>query len=306
MKNQFQASGLWQSINQSVAGDVSQIDVHSFRSPGSFNNRLASWDPEGNSFRYYKTILFNMALALSERELCILDKVTGRETGNPVTVKTRGRSVCLDYLLAVNEYAFLERMLPGGVAGSILEIGGGFGRTCHTLLSNSERIDRYTIIDLGVCLDLAQRYLRVVLPETLFSKLTFVHIDDILTLQQSHFDLALNIDSMAEMNADVVGHYLAFIDAHCDRFYCKNPVGKYAPASVGIQIKNVAEFELAMRMGVLTEIVDIFDDVAISEASKRFLRAYTPSTGWTLLADESSRPWQYYHQALYSNGRTTP
>jgi len=243
MNDSYQASGLWKSINSSVDNDAQNIDLDSFRHPGSFNNRLASWDPDGHSFRYYKTILFNMGVALSEREFEILDRISKRDVGSPVTVRTRGRSICLDYLLAVNECRFIEKHCAVSSLNSVLEIGCGFGRTAHALLSNYDAIEGYTIVDLGVCLKLSERYLRETLSEQLFSKIKFVHVERVASLDSERFDLAINIDSMAEMDGNVVRNYLAFIESHCRQFYCKNPVGKYSPESIGAQINNVSEYQ---------------------------------------------------------------
>jgi len=299
MSDNYQASGLWKSINSAVEDDAVNINLKTFRHPGSYNNRLASWDPDGNSFRYYKTILFNIATSLTERELSILDSISVRNIGSPVTVSTRGRSVCLDYLLSVKECSFIEQNVDAFAFGSILEIGAGFGRTAHSFLTNYQNIDSYTIIDLGVCLKLSERYLKEVLTESEFGKLRFVHVDDVASLGQEHFDMAINIDSMAEMEAVVVKNYQKFIDGHCQYFYCKNPIGKYAPESVGIQIRNTSEFQFAMTMGLMTKVVDIFDDQSIALEIESYLKNYAPSDSWRLVANSETQPWHYYHQAIF-------
>ena len=58
---------LWKIINRDLVGDFTENDLKSFRHPKcAFNTRITRWGPYDNTYRYFKTILFNSALILSK------------------------------------------------------------------------------------------------------------------------------------------------------------------------------------------------------------------------------------------------
>jgi hypothetical protein len=292
--DQFRPSALWKNLQQGVFRDAATIDLGTFRRPGTLNNRLAAWDPIARDHRYYKTILFNTASAMPDR-FFELYRQLDTSLGDPVSVKVRGVAVDLDYLLSVDELLFLEDTLAN--VASICEIGAGFGRTCHALLATRPEITRYTIIDLPETIALSRRYLRQMLDDALFQKIAFVPADGAHDV--SAHDCFINIDSMAEMDADVVRNYQRLIDARGASFYTKNTVGKYTPENVGITQYNQQELEAALAAGVLTQIVDIFDDAAIADAATRYEEVMRPGESWTLARSAPSVPWMYFRHALY-------
>jgi putative sugar O-methyltransferase len=297
MSHKPDQSPLWAHINQTQITKETTMDLTNFKSNG-VNFKIALWDPQVNGARYLKALIYNLCANLSSDNWSRLRQVRNREVGNPVAVKYNGELVCMDYLQAVFEMEFLTKNINlGGL--SILEIGAGYGRTCHTVISNHDVV-AYYIIDLENSLDVAKRYLSVVLDKDQFSKIHFIMVDDVDKLVSvTHFDLCINIDSFAEMKAETVKYYFDLVDAQCRYFYVKNPVGKYLDKSLDAHSQGNEVVELALKTGVLRDIVDIYDSQAIEAQAPKFISAYQPSEKWKCIANEWAIPWSYYWQALY-------
>jgi hypothetical protein len=291
----FRPSALWKNLQDGVFKSAATIDLETFRRPGTLNNRLAAWDPVARDHRYYKTILFNTAQAMPDRFFDLYGQLR-TSLGNPISVTVRGLSIDLDYLLSVDELLFLDPWLDG--VTSVCEIGAGFGRTCHAMLATRPDITRYTIVDLPETLALSQRYLREVLNPERFGRIDFMTADR-ASLVTPH-DCFVNIDSMAEMDRDVVLNYLGLINDRGSRFYTKNTVGKYTPENVGITNYNQKELDAALASGVLTQVVDIFDDASLAGAVAQYEEAMRPGEEWRLLRSAPSVPWMYFRHAIYA------
>ena len=296
------ANEFWEGINSDQL-DPQRIEREFARFKSSpVNHKIALFNPEVNGVRYLKTLTYSMAAALSSQQWSLLNKVPKRDVGAPIAIKFTEGEVCLDYLQALDEYECISGSLE--LAGaSLLEIGAGYGRTAHFLLSNADIAD-YTILDLPNALGLGRKYLKTVLPEANFNKLRFVPVEQFQSLQAASFDLAINIDSFAEMDKEVVLAYLNFIDGHCQHFYVKNPVAKYLDKSLDGHSQGEEVIKLALAQGILTNIIDIDDHAAIAEESHKFLQAYRPGDTWQLQTDRWAPPFSHVWQAVYSKQST--
>ncbi|MBL4657162.1 MAG: putative sugar O-methyltransferase [Flavobacteriales bacterium] len=289
-------SQLWEHINQTTITTKNIDDLTNFKS-GSVNHKLALWNPQTNGVRYLKALIYNLSASLSEDNWDRLQKTKNRDFGNPLTVNFKGYDICLDYLQAVHELEFINENI--NLTGkTILEIGAGYGRTCHTILSNHD-IKRYFIIDLDNCLLLAKKYLEQVLDNTNYLKIHFISITDIDRIQDNKFDLAFNIDSLAEMEEEVVKYYLEYIANNCSAFYVKNPVGKYLDKSLNTQPEDDKVKSMALNTGVLRDVIDIHNNHEVEAKVKQFKGAYKPGNNWQCSADSWAIPWSYYWQAFY-------
>jgi SAM-dependent methyltransferase len=200
--------------------------------------------------------------------------------------------------VAVVAVAAQASNLPGSCR-IVVEIGAGYGRTCHAVLANYD-VAAYYIVDLDNSLDLARAYLREVLGDDDFAKVRFVPAGDLdAALGDLRFDLCLNVDSFAEMDGDVVHNYLAFIAARCRNFYVKNPVGKYLDPSLDGHAEGPELVAMALRTGLLRDVIDVHDSEAVRAQSFKFLEAYRPAAGWATVDAGWAPPWSYYWQALY-------
>ncbi|MFC0107535.1 putative sugar O-methyltransferase [Kibdelosporangium aridum] len=297
MAQKYQASRQWELINQFWVTDDAAIDLANFKSDRR-NHKVSLWDPATNGVRYLKSLIYNLAARLGPDDWARLSRTSNREVGNPFAVKWEGQSVCLDYLQATIELGFIERNLDLRGA-NVLEIGAGYGRTCHTLLSNHD-VAGYCIIDLKTTMELSRKYLRTVLDDEQFAKISWVTVDEVdIALSSRRFDLCVNIDSFAEMDPETVRGYQAQIDQTCTAFYTKNPVGKYLDGSLDGSSERSETVVSALETGLLRQVLDIHDSAAVRAAVPTFISAYQPGDKWRCVADEWAAPWSHYWQALY-------
>ena len=301
MDKNFEASKLWKNILSKKSDLFSEHNIDSFRTIDNINSRLASWDPKESSTRYYKTLLLNFAMSLDKTAGRIgtnlddlLSEISNQNLGSPVTINFNGLDVSLDYLLCVEEYLFINSKINN--VTSVLEIGAGFGRTCHFILSVCSKIKNYTICDLPETLNLSKYYLKKVLDEQTYKKIQFLKNSDIGNCTKA--DLSININSFQEMESSVIINYLEHIAKISQLFFTKNPTGKYTPESIDRPPTNKDEYNYAMSLGLCTELIDLFNPASLENAAINYNKLYKPKN-FKLLKDEPSQLWRHYHSALY-------
>jgi putative sugar O-methyltransferase len=279
-----------------VTGEAA-TELASFKSK-AVNFKIAFWDPEKNGLRYLKTLMYNFAAGLSDEDWKRLRRIENRTVGDPITIIYDGEPVCMDYLRSVLELDFIARNVDLDGA-RVLEIGAGYGRTGHTLLSNHDLLE-YHIIDLPNSLKLSEAYLRAVLDDEQFAKVRFTSIGEVdERYVATDFDLTVNISSFSEMNPETVDNYLAMINARSRYFYIRDAVGKYLDGSLNGHSETPEVIEFALSAGKLRDVIDIYDSGAVGSHAPAFVDAYRPGPGWTCVADGWAPPWSHYWQALY-------
>lgn len=287
----------WRHINEAHITAEAVTDLAGFKSNG-VNFKLALWNPAPNGVRYLKALTFALGMQLSPANRERLRRTRNRDVGDPYSVRCNGEPMCLDYLQAVHELDFIAANMTLDGA-RILEIGAGYGRTCHTILSNHD-LAGYTIVDLPNTLALSRRYLRTVLEPEQFAKISFLGIGEVDDqVRGERFDLCVNVDSFAEMNPGTVRDYLAVIDASCAHFYVNNPVGKYLDKTLDGHSQGSAVVQLALDSGLLRDVIDIHDSEAVLAKVPDFEAAYRPGERWACMASGRAVSWSYYWQALY-------
>ena len=290
-------SALWEHHNRTQVTAATSADLTGFKSSGA-NFKLALWDPATNGVRYLKTLVHALARQLSPEAFAALRRIPNRDVGDPITVTVAGERVCLDYLQAVLELEFLAPHVPLDGA-RVLEIGAGYGRTCHTVLSNHD-VAAYHIVDLDNSLELARAYLGRVLDTDRFARVRFVRTGEVAeVVEPTRYDLCVNVDSMTEMDPATVTEYLELIDRTCRHFFVKNPVGKYLDPSLDGHAQGLAVVAMALRTGPLRQVLDIDDDRVVAEQAGAFRTAYRPGPDWEVLADGPAVPWSFFRQAVY-------
>lgn len=302
MTHTFQASRMWQRINEFWVTEDAAVDLTDFKSDRR-NFNLALWDPAANGVRYFKAMLYHLASELTPAQWARIEPIRNREVGNPITVRIDGRLVCLDYLQAALELEFIDPHVDLRNA-DVLEVGAGYGRTCHAILSNHD-VSSYCIVDLGNTLRLSRRYLREVLDDAQFAKIRFVDVDaedPASTLSPMRFDLCVNIHSFTEMMPETVRAYLDLIAGTCSAFYVKNPVGKFFDKRLDGHWKGDEAVRYALEVGPLREVVDIYDNQDVASRAPGYVDAYRPAGDWECLADARAEPWSYFWQAVYRKG----
>ena len=128
--------------------------------------------------------------------------------GNPPPVVWRGVQVSQDLANSSLEVAAIQRALGGQAPLSIMEIGGGYGRTAYSLLGVFPQA-RYTIIDIEPALSLSRFYLSSLYPER---DITFIEAGTAVLAKIERVDLAVSISSLHEMTPAQVSTYLGLLD----------------------------------------------------------------------------------------------
>ncbi len=286
---QFNKSPLWDSILEKDF--FKNIDINTFKEEGA-NTRITQYSHKTHGLLFLKNILFQMANGFKNDEISLLCKIPHRQIGGGIAICYQEILVDLDYLMALEEVLFLQTQLSS--TKSILEIGAGYGRTCHAILSLYPSIAEYHIIDLPQMLDLSQSYLRTVETKENFEKIRFIDVRDI---SENGYDLIINIDSMQEMDQKTAESYLEYIDSCGNAFYCKNTVGKFVPDLCGWEKSEASE--LAMNSGILKESLNIFCPEELRMAQEKFLSKFLPGKKWSVERHATTLPWSHYYQALF-------
>jgi putative sugar O-methyltransferase len=296
----LEVSNLWKSLCAEQFANTDDAFLETFRRPGGANNRLAAWDPLDKTSRYFKFLLYAAAERQPARFFELYRALGNVELGQPVDVKLRSCAINIDYFLSIDEFLFLESAVDVQSVRSIVEIGAGFGRTCHTFLAlcNAGQLKQYTIIDLPQILALSRRALAKLVPQH-FSKVRFIDATDESSWKGLTADLAINIDSFQEMPPSTIGSYMKRVISNCGRFYVKNPIAKYDPQAIGLDDVDREKLQDVLSLGYCREVVDIFDDAALARTRPAYLEAYRPAAGWRLVADRPAEMFPYYHHAIY-------
>jgi len=280
------------------------VQLESFRRPGGPNSRLAHWDPSERSLRWFKSYLQVAAQGISARERELLDGISKADIGDPVLVTVVAQvggaadiEVNLDYLYAAEEVAFIEDAMGLGDVSSVCELGAGFGRTAHTILSTMPSVQVYSIIDLEETMALSSAYLRAVLSDELWAKVHFVNAADHASYP-TDCDLFIQIDGFQEMDQETIDWYFQSLVDKSRAFYCCNPVGKYEPHVAGVEGVNPEGLEAALKLGRSRSVVDPWNEASLRAVRPEHVRAYCP-TGWHAVKASPSRLRAYYHHVLY-------
>ncbi len=295
----MEISDLWNSLSRNQFANVDDGFIETFRRPGGASNRLACWDPLDATMRYFKFLLYTAAARQPERFFALYRRLGRVDLGQPVSVTVRSCAINIDYFLAIEELLFLESALDLRRVRSIVEIGGGFGRTCHALLAlGGEEVEQYTIVDLPKVLELSRRALEKLIPQ-FYSKVRFVDATNETEWRGLRADLVINIDSFQEMPVATIDSYMTSIVAGCRYFYVKNPIAKYDPKSIGLSIEDPGKLCDVFALGYCREVIDIFDDVALAGARVKYLEAYRPSHS-EVVGERPTEMFPYYHHALFA------
>jgi hypothetical protein len=287
----------WQQLIQREFLHIDDGFLETFRAPGS-RNKFVAGDPREPSYRYFKLLLFNPARKQSKRFVEAYRALGNRQLGNPLTVKCCGCDIDADYLAAVEEWEFLSDAGALDRARTVIEIGAGFGRTCHTLLTLCPGIKEYIIVDLDPMLRLSSAYLQRAIPG---ANIRFISNERLADLDSVTPDLVINIDSFQEMPPPVIESYMTGVVQRAKRFYCKNPVAKYLPASVGLPDLDSQRVLDVFTLGYCRDVIDIFSDEDLERARDTFIEAYRPS-GYRAAASKPMDLFPYYLHVLYTCG----
>lgn len=298
-----QSSKLWDKLTAEEFASVDDTFLSTFRAPSSAN-KFVAWDPYERSTRYLQFLLFTVAARKTSAFFDAYRRLGATDVGAPLAVRVGGCAINADYLAAVEEWEFMTAHDALRGADRVVEIGAGFGRTCHTLLTLCPDIVEYTIVDLAPMLRLSSSYLSRVAP-SVYGKVRFVASDDLpAQAALGGAGLAINIDSFQEMPPEVIDGYMDRIVSRASKFYSKNAVGKYRPETVGLPPLRPDQLLDVFDLGYCRKVLDVFDDDQLRSARAECLELYRPkgSGDWSLSADQPMSLFPYFLHALYSRG----
>jgi putative sugar O-methyltransferase len=304
-----ESSKLWEKLTSDVFQKIDKSFLENFRAPGQ-ENKFVAWDPYERSTRYLKFLLYTIASKQTNEFFEAYRKIKMSNYGNPLSVSYSDCNINADYLAAVEEWQFLKSC--GGFEGvsSVVEIGAGFGRTCHAILTLSPQIKEYSIVDLDPMLELSRQYLSQVAPEIL-DRVQFISSNDVDLQEQLRPDLVINIDSFQEMPSSIIEGYMNRIVRKANKFYCKNPVGKYLPEAVGMPQLGPEKLLDVFKLGRCTNVIDIFCEQELQSARDDFVNKYLPPPSYDnfneikpykAMQTQVMDLFPYFHHVLYVRG----
>ncbi len=284
----MEASEFWKLLNQGPLSCERMTENLSAFKSSEINFTLSMFDPATRGQRYYSTVLYMLAKAMPRDRWAKLVKITNRNLAAPMAIIYKGEPICLDYLQAVEELDFIDRHVNlDGM--DILEIGAGYGRTCHTILANHD-VKTYTIADLGCSLMLSSKYLRDVLEPEQYAKMAFVDVER--KFLNRGFDFCLCVDAFSEMSADNITQYLKYIDKFCKWFYVKSPIGQY-----DVELKCL-DGEITLTVNDGFDRINTLDEGEIKTQVTKFVDNFRPDN-WTCVEDSNALPYMHYWNAIY-------
>ena len=270
-------------------------------SKSDFFYKIGTWNPKANGVRYLKMLLYNMSMNLTKEDLDILKNITNRDILKTYNVKINGVEIDFDYIQVIDEIQFLSHTVKK--SRTILEIGSGYGRTCHAILCNFDTIEKYIIADLDAMLIHSKNYLQKVLSKENYDKVQFISVESQLeNLLSTAVDLTIQIDALNEIQPSEVKLYLEMIDKNSKFFYTKNPLGKYIDASLDNHWSGNKAVENVMKSGLLTDVIDIDNNEDIINSVPKFIETYTPSTKWICHSNRWAKPTPFMWQVIYKRG----
>ena len=146
--------------------------------------------------------------------LRLLDTLTEDDGFGAITFSIGGRTVSRDLLDSVGDIYFLDRHLRlcsrRGIR--VLDIGAGYGRLAHRMVSALEGVERYYCTDaVAVSTFVSDYYLRFRGAE----RAVVVPLDEIdAVLGEDPVDLAINIHSFSECRLQAIEWWIRFLSKH--------------------------------------------------------------------------------------------
>jgi putative sugar O-methyltransferase len=215
-----------------------------------FRARLAEnlVDPAGSAgfmgavgnkaYALYLALLWEYVHRRDRRQ--VLQQLEEPLLGHPVYINYRGERVSEDLCNSVLEFtAIIEAMPVAEPVGSVIELGGGYGRLAWVFLSVLPSV-RYVVVDIPPALAIAEQYLSSlfadrsvfgfrhfdsyadVADELQSAQIVFLTPNQLDLLPPQRADLFVNVSSLHEMRPDQIEHYFAAIETHCaGHFYTK-------------------------------------------------------------------------------------
>lgn len=189
-------------------------------------------DPEFNanepfSYYYFIYLLWEYVKRIDKDSL--LERLQEPEEGNPILVSAGEKRMSQDLANSLIEYYSISEKVNFKQVKRVLEIGGGYGRNAHVILSLNPQAKVF-LVDIMPALYIAQRYLSSVFRDRkVFQAISFTNFDEVRDeiesasivfllphqlslLPDNYVDVSMNISSFGEMNLEQIKSYYEQID----------------------------------------------------------------------------------------------
>ncbi len=144
----------------------------------------------------------------------LVDKFSDDDAFGNITYPIGGRQVSRDVLDSIGEIYFLDRHLGiGSRAGlRVLDIGAGYGRLAHRMVSAVDGIERYLCTDAVAASTFVSEYY---LQYRGVKKASVIPLDEIDTALRDHpIDIAINVHSFSECQIQAIEWWVRLLRRH--------------------------------------------------------------------------------------------
>ena len=248
------------------------------------HNLFATWSPYQRGLLYYN-FLINYYVNQNKSEFIKFKKtINNLNIGNPPHILFNEKFyISYDDCLSFEEIFFLKKKIQNKKKLKIIEIGPGYGRTVECILKNFN-VSHYLLVDYKNILLHTKIYLKKVLDKKFYDKIIFCEFENFNfkknffedNFNLKNFDLFINSDSFHEIEKSIIIKYLNFFSPICNKFFIKNAVAKYRPQDL---INHQSKKDIPIynkKLGLRSEIINIFDSKKIKFQSKMYLKDYNP------------------------------
>ena len=217
---------LYESLDEALRTPLVWTEAYASQSNLTLFRGDSNWVYQQSSPQRVRSSLLAAYYILSNDRLGLMDKLSEDGAFGAITFEAAGRKVSRDLLDSILEIDFLDRHLHiGSRSGfAILDIGAGYGRLAHRVLTAFPALANYLCTDAVpessfVC----EYYLRF---RGLGNRFKLVPPTEIKqAFQSTKVELAINIHSFSECKLNAVKWWLDRIASHGVRYFLIIPNG---------------------------------------------------------------------------------
>lgn len=178
---------------------------------------------DNESYRYFTQLLWSYLETVDKN--MIRDLVEEPAIGNPIKVIRHGKLISQDIANSILEYYSICETLDLNKCNRVLEVGGGYGRNAHLILSLNPNV-KYFIVDIPPANYVSTRYISELFPnkkifkarffddfeeyrhEILEADVVWLLPNQLDLLPENFFEFGLSISTLGEMTESQIAKYL--------------------------------------------------------------------------------------------------
>ena len=270
------------------------------------HNIFANWNPYTRGLTFQNFLIYQFINNNGKDFINFKKKINNLNIGNSPSINFNNKyKVSIDDCLSFEEVVFLKKNLKKTLLNkkiNVLEVGGGYGRSCEEIIKNFN-INTYTIIDYKKVSIISKKYLKRVLTDKEYKKILFLDFVE-FNFRKNYFDgkifdLFVNIDSFHELESRIINKYLNYFK-DINNFYIKNAVNKYRPRDLINHLDNSAPPSYNLKLGLNKKIINIFDKNQLERSRKDYIKNYNPFGKKHFCHSEFSKIFNFYLHCLFT------